>query len=52
MLMTKDSEDGLDRDREVAYHVCPAGRECRDDVERIGTIANFSLSEFSVGFTL
>ena len=52
MLMMKDREDEVDVDQEVAYHVCPAGRECRDDVERIGTIANFSLSEFSVGFTL
>ena len=35
MLVTKDSEDDVDLDQEVAYHVCVASRARRADVWRV-----------------
>ena len=35
MLVTKDSEDDVDLDQEVAYHVCAASRARRVDVWRV-----------------
>ena len=52
MLVTKDSEDDVDLDQEVAYHVCAAGRARRDDVRRAYTICEIFNTEISVGFTL
>ena len=52
MLVTKDSEDDVDLDQEVAYHVCVAARARRDDVRRAYTICEIFNTEISVGFTL
>ena len=52
MLVTKDSEDDVDLDQEVAYHVCVAARVRRDDVRRAYTICEIFNTEISVGFTL
>ena len=52
MLVTKDSEDDVDLDQEVAYHVCVAARVRRDDVRRAYTICEIFNTEISIGFTL
>ena len=41
MLVTKDSEDEVDLDQEVAYHVCVASRARRADVWRVYAINLF-----------
>ena len=47
MLVTKDSEDDVDLDQEVAYHVCVASRARRADVWRVyASLVKFSILKF------